>query len=79
VGRHEFELTHQVLSQMLGVRRASVSEVASAFQKAGVISYERGRMAVLERAGLEAAVCECYGIVQSNFERLLGWSPAASA
>jgi CRP-like cAMP-binding protein len=74
VGGDEFELTHQVLAQMLAVRRASVSEVASAFQKSGVIAYSRGRMVILQRAGLEAAVCECYGILRANSERILGSS-----
>ncbi|MFN2566003.1 MAG: Crp/Fnr family transcriptional regulator [Gemmatimonadaceae bacterium] len=71
VGSDEFELTHQTLSQMLGVRRASVTEVAGAFQAAGVIRYERGRVSIRQRAGLEASVCECYEIVRSNTERLL--------
>jgi CRP-like cAMP-binding protein len=74
VGSDEFELTHQVLAQMLAVRRASVSEVAGAFQKAGLIAYGRGRMVILQREGLEAAVCECYGILRSNSERILGSS-----
>lgn len=72
VGGDEFGLTHSVLSQMLGVRRASVSEVAGAFQGAGVIGYHRGRLSIRQRAGLEAAVCECYGILRSNLQRLLG-------
>ena len=71
VGDDEFELTHNVLSQMLGVRRASVSEVAGAFQTAGIIDYQRGRVWIRERAGLEAAACVCYAIVRSNMERLL--------
>jgi CRP-like cAMP-binding protein len=72
VGGDEFKLTHQVLAQMLGVRRASVSEVAGAFQDAGVIHYEQGRVSIRQRAGLESAVCECYGIVRANMQRLLG-------
>lgn len=72
IGGDEFELTHSVLSQMLGVRRASVSEVAGAFQVAGFIGYHRGRLSIRQRAGLEAAVCECYGILRSNLQRLLG-------
>jgi CRP-like cAMP-binding protein len=76
VGSDEFELTQSVLSQMLGVRRASVSEVAGAFQSAGIIDYQRGRVSIRQRAGLEAAACDCYGIVRSNLERLLG--PAAT-
>ncbi len=56
---------------MLGVRRASVTEVAGAFQAAGVIHDERGRVSIRQRAGLEVSVCECYGIVRSNMKRLL--------
>lgn len=66
-----FDLTHLFFSQMLGVRRASVSECASRMQAAGLIGYSRGRMTVLDRPGLEAAACECYGIIRSEFARLL--------
>jgi CRP-like cAMP-binding protein len=72
VGRDEFELTHGFLSQMLGIRRASVSEVAGALQRAGLISYSRGRIRVLDRTGLEAKSCECYRVIQEEFDRLLG-------
>ena len=67
----EFELTQDFLSQMLGVRRATVSETASQLQQAGLISYSRGRMVILDRAGLEGVVCECYGIIRSTFARIL--------
>ena len=67
----EFELTQDFLSQMLGVRRATVSETASQLQQAGLISYSRGRMVIVDRAGLERVVCECYGIIRSTFARLL--------
>lgn len=71
VGRDEFELTQDFLSQMLGVRRATVSEVASEFQKAGYITYTRGRLTILDRAGLERTACACYEVVRSTFARLL--------
>jgi CRP-like cAMP-binding protein len=67
----EFELTQDFLSQMLGVRRATVSEVASELQRAGFISYTRGRVTIVDRAGLERTACECYGIIRSAFARLL--------
>lgn len=67
----EFELTQDFLSQMLGVRRATVSETASQLQQAGFISYSRGRMAIVNRAGLERTACECYGIIASTFARIL--------
>ena len=71
VGNDEFYLTHEFLSQMLGVRRASVSEVASAFQREGVISYSRGRLRICDRSGLETITCECYGVITMEFDRLL--------
>jgi Mn-dependent DtxR family transcriptional regulator len=72
VGADEFLLTQEFLAQMLGVRRPSVSVVAGLLQKAGLIRYHRGRMTVLDRAGLEAACCECYRVVREEFDRLLG-------
>jgi len=66
-----FELTQDFLSQMLGVRRATVSETASQLQQAGLLTYSRGRVTILDRAALERAACECYGIIQSTFARLL--------
>jgi CRP-like cAMP-binding protein len=72
VGSDELLLTHEVLSQMLAVRRAGVTEAAGALQQAGLISYRRGRITVLDRAGLEAAACECYAVVRAHYERLLG-------
>jgi CRP-like cAMP-binding protein len=72
VGTKEFPLTHEFLSQMLGVRRAGVSEVASKLQSAGFISYRYGKVVVLDRAGLEATTCECYDLIKTEFERLIG-------
>ena len=71
VGLDEFILTQEFLSQMLGVRRATVSEVAAKFQKAGLINYHRGKIIILDRKGLEAASCECYRVVKQEYERLL--------
>jgi len=72
VGRDTFDLTHEVLAQMLAVRRAGVSGAANALRRRGLIEYTRGRVTVTDRAGLEAAACECYGIVRDHRERLLG-------
>jgi CRP-like cAMP-binding protein len=66
-----FELTHQFLSQMLGVRRVTVTELAGEFEREGLIRNHYGRIVVLDRAGLERAACECYRIIQREFERLL--------
>jgi CRP-like cAMP-binding protein len=57
-------LTQEVLSQMLGVRRTTVTLVARALQQAGLIRYRRGQIVILDRAGLEEAACECYQIIQ---------------
>ena len=72
VGTDEFPLTHEFLAQMLGVRRPTVTAVAGTLHKAGLISYHRGRITVLDRTGLEAASCECYEVVTKELERLLG-------
>ncbi|GAA6614541.1 Crp/Fnr family transcriptional regulator [Scytonema sp. NUACC26] len=72
VGSNEFPLTHEFLGQMLGVRRASVSVVAATIQRAGFISYKRGKMTILDREGLEDITCECYGIIKGEFHRLVG-------
>jgi CRP-like cAMP-binding protein len=68
----EFAMTHEFASMMLGAGRPGVSVAAAVLQKAGVVRYTHGRMAVLDRAGLEAASCECYGTVREQFEYLLG-------
>lgn len=67
-----FPLTQEFLSYMLGVRRASVSEVAATLQKAGLIDYHRGQITIRDRQGLEAACCECYQSNQQEYKRLLG-------
>ncbi|MBD2101095.1 Crp/Fnr family transcriptional regulator [Leptolyngbya sp. FACHB-261] len=67
----QFQLTQEFLAQMLGVRRAGVSEVASVLQRSGLIRYTRGQITVLDRPGLEAVSCECYQVVKAEFDRLL--------
>lgn len=66
----EFGLTHQFLAMMLGVRRASVTVAAGELQRAKLIRYLYGRVAIENRRGLEEAACECYGVVQQRFARL---------
>ncbi len=73
VGADEFPLTHQFLAQMLGVRRATVTEALATVQAAGAIDYGAGgRITVTDRAALEEVACECYGIIRKDFDRLLG-------
>lgn len=67
----EFPITQEFLSQMLGVRRASVSEVAAILQKAGLIRYHRGKMQIIDQKGLESGSCECYHVIKQEYARLL--------
>jgi CRP-like cAMP-binding protein len=64
-------LTQEFLAQMLGVRRAGVSVVATRFQKEGFIRYGRGQLTIVNRRGLENAACACYGIMRREFDRPL--------
>jgi len=66
----DFSLSHEFLAVMLGVQRPTVSVVAAALQEAGLIRYTRGRIAVTNRKGLEAASCECYPVIRGHFDRL---------
>lgn len=71
-GRDDFYLTQEFMADMLGVRRAGVSEAAAALQAEGLISYNRGQIAILDRAGLEEFACECYGVVREALDAHLG-------
>jgi CRP-like cAMP-binding protein len=64
-------LTQEYLASMLGVRRPSVTEVAKRLQARGLITHARGRITILDRAGLEKLSCECYPVVKANFDRLV--------
>src|ERR1700692_47481 len=67
----ELSMTQELIANMLGVRREGVTEAAGKLQDAGLISYKRGRITVLDRPGLEARSCECYQVVKTEFDRLL--------
>ncbi len=64
-------MTQELIANMMGVRREGVTEAAGHLQKAGLISYHRGQIAVLDREGLEARSCECYRVVNDEYNRLL--------
>lgn len=64
-------MTQELIANMLGVRREGVTEAAGRLQKAGLISYARGNIEVLDRLGLEARTCECYAVVKKEYDRLL--------
>jgi CRP-like cAMP-binding protein len=64
-------MTQQLIANMLGVRRESVSVAAGKLHEAGLIDYRRGHITVINRPGLEARVCECYSVVKKETDRLL--------
>jgi CRP-like cAMP-binding protein len=68
---NELTMTQELIANMLGVRRAGVTEAAVKLQDAGLIRYSHGRIEVLDRAGLEKRACECYRVVRRECERLL--------
>jgi CRP-like cAMP-binding protein len=68
---NEILMTQQLIADMLGVSRGGVTEAAGKLQAAGIIDYARGRITVIDRLALERAVCECYGVVRKEYDRLL--------
>jgi CRP-like cAMP-binding protein len=73
----ELVMTQELIANMLGVRREGVTEAALKLQKLGLIEYARGRIRVLDRAGIEARSCECYAVVRQEYDRLLPNPPKA--
>ena len=66
-----FPLTQEIVAQTLGVRRATVSDIARDVQKSGAVRYRRGEITVHDRASLMTQACECYAMLQEEYERLL--------
>ena len=64
-------MTQELISNMLGVRREGITDAARKLQSAGLIEYHRGHITLLDRQGLEDNVCECYGVVKKEYDRLL--------
>lgn len=73
VGTSEIALTQEYSAQMLGVRRATVTQVAGVLTSAGLIQHGRGRITILDREGLQDYACECYAAVNAELERLMGY------
>jgi CRP-like cAMP-binding protein len=72
VENNHLKLTQEFLSQMLGVRRAGVTQIAQKLQEDGLIRYQRGNVEILDLPGLEASACECFRVVKQEYDRLLG-------
>ena len=72
---NDLSMTQELIANMLGVRREGVTEAAGKLQAAGLIQYQRGRITVLDRKGLEARTCECYQVVKAEYDRLLPYAP----
>jgi CRP-like cAMP-binding protein len=68
----EFPLTQEFIAEMLGVRRAGVTEAAGRLKERGLIDYSRGHIQITDVQGLEAASCECYQVLKDEYDRLLG-------
>ncbi len=68
---HDLVMTQELIANMLGVRREGVTKGAAGLQAAGLIKYSRGHITVLNRAGIEKRVCECYAVVKEEYDRLL--------
>ena len=75
----ELRMTQELIANMLGVRREGVTAAARDLQAAGLIHYSRGRITILDRVKLEQRVCECYGVVKTEFDRLLPYRLPSTA
>jgi CRP-like cAMP-binding protein len=72
VGSETVQLTHQFVSDILGVRRASVTDVLQSLRRTGAVDTRRGAILIADRARLAAAACECYGVLHDEYERIYG-------
>jgi DNA-binding transcriptional regulator YhcF (GntR family) len=70
-GETTLAFTHHAMAEMLGVQRPTITLTARMMQTAGLIDYRRGTVTVLERAGLQTLVCECYGIIKRAYDQAL--------
>jgi Mn-dependent DtxR family transcriptional regulator len=68
----QFPITQEFLAEMLGVRRQTISIIAGTLQKAGLITYRRGVVQILNRKGLEEGACECYQVMKTSYDLIMG-------
>jgi len=78
VGGDNLKLTQEAIASRLGARRAGITVAAGVLQSIGAIDYRRGQLHIKDRSSLERAVCECYAILQSDYEELEGGAPRSS-
>lgn len=71
VQKEDFYLTQALISEMMSVRRESISRIASTFHRMGLISYNRGNLSIRNRSGLKNVTCECYGKIKEDYDQLL--------
>jgi CRP-like cAMP-binding protein len=76
-GTQEFDLSQALLARMLGIGRPTVSLATAGLRKDGLVQFNRGRVTIRERAGLESFACTCYGVIRDEFNRLLSERPEA--
>jgi CRP-like cAMP-binding protein len=72
VQRDSFRVTHEFLSELLGLRRETISQIAADLQRAGFVEYRHGHVTILDRPGLERTSCECYRITREDYVHLFG-------
>lgn len=71
IGNPVLSLTHDLLARIVGVRRDRIGEIIATLERAGLVCHQRGRLTILDRAGLERVACECYRILRSQFDQTL--------
>jgi CRP-like cAMP-binding protein len=76
---NQLTMTQELIANMLGVRREGVTQAAGKLQATGLIRYNRGRITIIDRSGLETLVCECYAVVKNEYLRLLPTKPTSRA
>lgn len=79
LGSNDLELTHEFISEMLGVRRAGITDALGLLEASGIIKHGRKQVRILDPAALQARSCECYGVLRDEYDRLLGSSLRANS